>query len=160
MDFKTKRRTKKLARLCYTLSYVMLTIFVAITIISLVFGQEKINASGILLKIMIILTAIISLVSSLILMSMAMEYTNKRRKYLHQIKIRRQNRFFLIILTYFLGDEFEKANKIYDMVDESTRKMFLNGLFIGMQLRSSNPEDVKEAYGCIANILKTTKENL
>ena len=112
MDFKTKRRIKKLAKLYFTLSWVFAIIFtfsITAIIFTVASTTEKNPAFNNLIWI-IGSTFVIALVFDVV----AMYFTAKRETYLARIKQYKQRVYFNTIINLIKNNDFKKAVDIHN----------------------------------------------
>ena len=128
MDFKTKRRYKKTARIYFSLAWTlavtwMLYIVVCFVII-LVTNHPTHNEK---VSFLFFLLFLLPLIIALVLGYIGQEYLNKRVRYLRQIKQYRQKKFFTAAIILLRKGNISEAIYIFDelLTDRDYRKFIL-----------------------------------
>lgn len=140
MDFKAKRKAKKLAKVYFTAAYAMLILFVASLVSILVYGFKTPDASSILFVL-----PLIFMIASLGISFIGQHHLNKRYRYKAAIKLYRENRFFTKVLDSLRAGDYDAAVDAYQMIVQGDKKKFLYGFFIGMTLNSTDPKRLEKA---------------
>ena len=128
MDFKTKRRYKKTARiyfsLAWTLAVTWMLYIVACFVIILVTNHPTHNEK---VSFLFFLLFLLPLIIALVLGYIGQEYLNKRVRYLRQIKQYRQKKFFTAAIILLRKGNISEAIYIFDelLTDRDYRKFIL-----------------------------------
>jgi len=140
MDFKTKRKAKRLAKVYFVAAYAMLIVFVASLISALVIGIKSQSSStwG-------PIAAFSPVIGCFVLSNIGQGYLNKRLRYQAAIKLYRENRFFTKVLDSLRANDYNAAADAYDMIKQGDKKKFLYGYFIATALNSTDPKQLEKA---------------
>jgi hypothetical protein len=123
MNFKTKRKNKKYAKIYFILAYSMVIILFMVMTLMIV---HVINISK-LHSILLVLTLMLSpIILGMIFGFIGSLYYNERMMYKAKIKEYRQRKFFKQIINLIKVNNFKDATKIYNtLITEKEYKRFL-----------------------------------
>jgi hypothetical protein len=143
MDFKTKRKYKKIANMFYSITYVLMVIFVTYLIL---IGTGVLNKNIISLQLFIVPICALPLIA-LLTMYVAQIFSGKRIEYIRKIKLYRQYSFFNQAITLVRENEFDKAVDIFNklIIKHNMLADILLAFMMGTFLKSDDPKHVEKS---------------
>jgi hypothetical protein len=141
MTFKEKRRAKKLAKVYFTLGYIMLIPFI-MSFVLLFTGNIRHDTVN---PIIAMLFFIIPIFAALILAGIGQGYGMSRADYKNKIRMYREYRHFNIILDYLEAGNVKEARNLFDSLPQGNLRVFVNGMIFGYRMLSTDAETKKFA---------------
>jgi len=149
MDFRTKRRNKKLARLFFTLAYLTVALFVTAFVIIVNSDITDIKTRG----IMVLFIFILPLIFGIIFAGLGQYFLWNRIEYRNKINRYRQNKFFLLALTFIRANKLNEASHVYNkLMNNKEFEAFVFPLILAKTLEIGTDEQKAKVENKFAEI--------
>ena len=134
MTFKKKRRAKKLAKLYFTLGYIMLIPFI-MSFVLLFTGNIRHDTVN---PIIAMLFFIVPIFAALILAGIGQGYAMSRADYKNKIRMYREYRHFNVILDWLEEDKITEAMNLLNTIPTGNLRIFTNGFVMAHRIQSTD----------------------
>ena len=146
MDYKAKRKAKRIGKRFTFLAYAVMSVFAVAIIVGIVLlltvePQNSCNITG----LHIILYFLLPIVTIFVLGFIGQKHINKRVAYKKYIDDYRQYNYFVRVLRIVLytdKDRFKAANQYYKLVTEDALRRFIYSFMLTASYYSDDPKDV------------------
>lgn len=165
MNFKTKRYYKKMAKICFTLAWVLAIAWILYIIVNcvIIIVTPHLNASTVDDHSFLIFSVLLfPLITSVVLGYIGQEYTNKRIKYKRQINEYRQRKFFTQIIDLLRRGNITDGVIMYNkLLKDDTFRNFTFPFIICESIHSTDDNRKKIGTDKLYDILeKYNPENI
>jgi len=145
MDFRTKRRNKKLARLFFTLAYLTVALFVTAFVIIVNSDNHG--------KILIAISIFTPLIAGITFAGLSQYFLLSRLDYRSKIKEYRQKKFFLLALTFIRANKLNEASHVYNkLMNNKEFEAFVFPLILAKTLEIGTDEQKAKVENKFAEI--------
>lgn len=154
MDFKTKRRNKKFAKLFVTLAYsmVILMVIIFVAIIISINNKNGLHQLSDAVKIIIFVSP---LILGWIFALLGVFYMRNRLDFKVKIKLYRQRKFFLQALTLLSDNKLNEAINVHDnLLTDNLFKAFILPLILAKMSEIGTDEQKTNAENRLNEIFK------
>lgn len=125
MDFKTKRKYKRKARMYYRLATLMILLFV-LTIVLAATGVMTVKTVNVIVPISMLIS---SVAFGMGFTGMGQNYSGRRIDYIRRIRLRREYAFFHRVINMTVAGEFENAVDTYNRENSGKSGVIKDHLF-------------------------------
>lgn len=144
MDFKTKRKSKRIYKNCKILTIILIIGFFAGIVCSGIFRSDTLFISSFITMIIAFVCAVIG-----------SYHSDKRIVYKRNIDVYRQSKYFQIILSLLIQKDFDQARFYYNnFIKHNIFRDFLFPFYVNSLLHSNNSNDVEKGQELLMEIRK------